>query len=383
MAMLSSMNWLAAGEIYSQDNDAENIVFARKPQTAIAGDHFLLLSGARDYGIIIVDLRTGIVVLHQLELAGETVGVLVHAHCAFVVTARQVLVYCLVEHDSFLRLLPMPALVTPSSNTKHFTGTSALDASESVIYMKMSDGTTYDVFAINFFRATYELLHSGAESHPKAITHIFSKEERVLAVQGTVGVVCDVRTPARTFYKLHGDVHSISAGENFMVTSPTHGQSVVVWSSDASRNDQYEISLRQLFPDGQDAVVHLHRRQLIVVHGSIGLAHVFEVTKFGEQPSDIVKIMRENALHDHIERNICRRIESVETQSVQQIANTFIGNVGSDEDFVVTEKVLLPVAKKMKMSIFEFNDEPRSFFELLDPYHQSSGLFETTNIYVS
>lgn len=381
MSHCSKLNWVAAGEIYPQDKQDENIVFARTPQTAIAGEHFLLLSGARDYGIVVVDLRIGVVVFHQLEHQGETVGVLSHGHCVFIVTLTQVLVYCLVEHDTFLRLLPMPAIVAPSSSTKKFTGVSALDAQSSILYVKMSDGAVYDIYALHYNKAVFSLLHSGEENYVKAVTHIFNHEGRILGMQGHIGVACELNTPTRTLFKIHDRVHSIASYGNYMVTAQRDGQSVVVWTPDASRNDQYEISLRQMFPSGQNAVVHLHGQQLIVVHPSASLLHVFEVTAPDAPPSELVRTMRENALHAHIERSICRRIESVETQTVQQIASTFIGNVGGEEDFIPVS-VELPV-KKQRLSFFEAEEQPSSFYELLDPYFQASELFAPLGIFAN
>lgn len=372
----TNLNWLAAGEIYSQE---ATIAFARAPQTAISKQHFLLLSGARDYGIIIVDLRIGVVVLQQTEHRSQTVGVVANEHCIFVVTPSKVFVYCLDEKDASVRLLPMPTIVAPSSSSKMFTDVSVLDASTSTLYIKMSDGTCYEIYAIKYNDALYSLIHTGVESHAKAITHIFTMDAQVLGVQGHIGVICDLHTPARTLMKIHDRVRSITYNGVYLVTTQCDSQSVVVWSPDCNRNDQYEISLRQLFPNGQNAVVQFHQKQLVVVHGCSSLMHVFEVTGDNEPPSEVIRIMRENALHAHIERTICRRIDSVETQTPQQIASTFIGEIGDSCPFENIFELELEVppapTKKSRLSIFDTKKEPSSFFDLLDPYFQSLDLF--------
>jgi hypothetical protein len=120
--------------------------------------------------------------------------------------------------------------------------------------------------------------------------------------------------------------------------------------------------------------VQFHQKQLVVVHGTRSLLHVFEVTALTESPSDVIRIMREDSLHAHIERTICRRIDSVETQTPQQIASTFIGEIG-DNIFELEFEVPPAPTKKSRLSIFDTKKEPSSFFDLLDPYFQSLDLF--------
>ena len=333
------LEWLGAGDIYTITNIDKNVSFVHHPQMAIAGD-FLLVSGARECGIIILDKNAGDVLYQQPALHGETIGVLSAPHCIYVITRTHIIPHVIKIENSHICLDAQMAFVLPISSDFLLTQALAIDVSRATIYAKVSNGTSYHVLAIEYVTSTVRIVHHLKESHENAITHIFDNGGNICGLQGKTGVVCDIEAPLITTGRLHSNIHSITGNAACLISSQSCSKTAVVWKPDGSSNAQYDISTNRLFKDGQYITVLLENDILYTLHPSIALINIYNVLLEGsESIRQYVEVIASNPHLSMISQEVCKRVESVENRTTEQIIDAFLGVKA------ITEEMMEPMHK--------------------------------------
>ncbi|MFY7867859.1 MAG: hypothetical protein ACOVQN_00040 [Exiguobacterium sp.] len=336
------LDWLGAGDIYSLANTDKNVSFVHHPQLAVAGD-FLLVSGARECGIIILDKNYGDVLYQQPALHGETIGVLSAPHCIYVITRANIIPHVIKIENSFIFLEAQAPFSLPISASFSMTQAAAIDVSKETLYAKISDGTDYQILAIEYNKGTMRIVHNLPESHECAITHIFHRNGMICGLQGKTGVVCDIEARALVIARLHANIHSITGNSACLVSSQGCSKTAVVWKPDGTSNDQFDITTNRLFRDGQYVALLLDGSTLYTLHGSIALINIYEIVPEGCPSSrQFIEVIARDQYLTMISQEVSKRVDSVETRTTEQIINAFLGITAVTEEMV---EPLEPVTK--------------------------------------
>lgn len=365
------LDWLAAGEITFDD---KLIPFDRIPHMAVANSSCLLIAGARDHGIIAVDIATGDLLFTHDEHRGETVGVLVDRtrtitmngttiaqSRVFIVTTSSVHLYHLTDN-----ILDYMALVkTPDVGDGQFTNAMAIDVQSRRLYLRHTTGAAYRIYSIDYHRMTYEEVCLGSENCLTTITQLCKHNEVVYGVQGSVGALVDLTDLKKTVHRVHGSVSSITASPSCLVTTQLEGQGVVLWTPSCDDNDQFRISASQLFPQGQDATVLLHNNLLVVFHASRSLLHLFEWRTTDTPPSEMACAVLSDPFDAFVSKNICRHMGKADVMTADELIDMMINNDDEEEELVTIEQ-----PPKVACTIADVHGNESVdpiFFSLLDP----------------
>lgn len=363
------LNWLAAGEIYF---NGQLVTFNHVPSMAMTYSGVLLIAGARDHGLVGVDARSGKLLFIREDDQGQTVGVMTDKSRVFVVTATAIKVYCLRRNV----LEPMAPLPTPDLGDGQFTGAMAVNPLIKTLYVRCSNGTRYAIFAVGYTPVWSSVLYSDDENRIDAVTHLFEQRNVVYGVQGAIGNVCLIDSPKLSVGRIHGAVASISANSDIVASTVHNGHAVTLWSNNFVDNSQYQLSLLQLFPEGQQATVLVHDNWVITFHASASLLHVFEWRHADTLPSADLRAIFAHPLHAHIDKTICRYLGATEVLSPDDLVDMMLNTTqnpvtatfdtsSEQEELVVVD---LPPAKMARTMLDVDGNEvvDPSYFDFLD-----------------
>lgn len=346
--MQHRLEWLGSGDIYTLANADRNVSFAHHPQMAIAGD-FLLVSGARECGIIVIDKNHGDVLHQQPALHGETIGILSAPHCIYVVTRTAIIPHIIKVENSIVVLEPQSVFSLPITENFLMTQALAIDVSRATIYAKVSDGSDYQILAIEYNTSIMRIVHNLPESHENAITHLFDKDGIICGLQGKTGIVCDIEAPAIASARLHNNIHSITGHANYIISSQSCSRTAVVWNSDGSANTQYDISTIRLFREGQYVSLCLDGNTLYTIHQSIALVNIFNVVPDGCPSShQFIEVIANDPHLTMISQEVCKRVESAENRTTEQIINAFFGVTATVEEMLTPDEPAYKIPRTIR-----------------------------------
>ncbi len=353
------LNWLAAGQIHVGN---ELMVFDRVPHMAVTYTNLLLIAGARDYGVVAVDLHTGLPAFVHDQDAGDTIGVLVDRARIFVITSLAIKQYCL----SNSALVPMATVASlDHAEDARFTSAMTIDARSQTIYARISNGQCYTICAYNYHQPSQTELCVGAENCLETITHLFERAGVVYAVQGCVGAIYDIQDVTKKVASVQGSLCSLSAGSDCVVTAQRSGQSVTLWTPSFTANCQYQIGLIDMFPEGQHAAVVLHKGQLITFHPSHSLIHLFEWRRGDEQPSEALQSIFDHPKHARMDRTICRFMGVAEVLSPDDIVTMMLNLDVEQEELVAVAEPPAKMARTITVEDGSKMVDP-TYFNFLD-----------------
>lgn len=346
------LNWLAAGQIYFGE---ELVAFDAVPHMAVTYTELLLIAGARNHGIIALDMRTGALAFFHNEDRGETLGVLVDRSRVFVVTARCIRQYCLDNNN--LRYMGDVARLE-FSDCFSFTNAMTIDTQNQLIYARLGVENKYSIRAYSYYRRVTNELLVGIEDCLETITHIFVRSGEVYGVQGCVGRVCKLNDISKSVANIQGTICSLSASSDCFAMTQRGGHTVTLWTPEFRASAQYQIGLMNMFPEGQHAAVLLHKGRLITFHASHALVHLFEWRRATEEPSAALQTIFAHPKHARIDKTICRGMGPAEILSPDDIVDMMLNLDVEQDDFVAVDA---PPAKAARTIIGE--DE----FPMVDP----------------
>lgn len=353
------LNWLAAGQIFI-GNDL--VAFDRVPHMAVTYTDLILLAGARDHGVIAVDARNGGLAFIHDQDRGDTCGVLVDRSRVFVVTTHSIKQYCL--SDGRLEPMAIVATLDDEDDGFCFANGMTIDTHSQVIYARISDGQRYKICAYGYYHNSRCELYIGTENCLEAITHIFERAGVIYGVQGCVGAVYNINDITAAVGNVQGSLCSVSASSDCFVTSQRGGQSVTLWTPDFKANSQYQIGLLEMFKEGQQAAVLLHRGRLITFHAEHALLHLFEWRRGEEQPSEALQSIFDHPKHARIDRTVCRYMGVAEVLSSNEIVQMML-NLDTDEELIALDTPPAKVARTITTDDgFEVVDP--TYFKFLD-----------------
>lgn len=364
MNAVPTLEWLAAGTVALGE---EIIAFIHKPQMAVLRDvvvdhvasvdkngavtisevtsDVVLVAGARDFGLVAVNKSTGEVFAVQHKHRGKALGVLVDGMCIYLITPTHMHTYVLTQKQ-FTRV---GAPSTLSCARGQFTGVATIDRTAKVIHVRYTNESIYKIYTVYYGDGTYERLLRGDEND-KAITHLYHYQGANYGVVGSLGTVyalSDLSNPAPMLF--HTNVCSATAGPNWLVsttfggtpwlsTSTEEGLGLAVWSEDGSDNAIVELSLRSIFPTGDNVVVLAHDNELITLHPSLSLMHVLEVVSTERAPSaNLIKVKSDEQLA-LIGKQILRPLNcKAKTLTPNAIIGALVGVHETTEDAITVE----------------------------------------------
>lgn len=305
-----NLKYQANGYLYPLDTQ-KCIEFKYQPQLAIT-QNLLLISGARDYGIVFVFLETGHVVHTQSELRGECIGVCVDNNKVFVITPTRIFLYGLYMFNDTIMFESMTSVACLDETDHQYTGTAAIDARQSLLYVKTSNGTDYSIRKVHYNKTRQETLYTDKEINITAITHIFYYNNKVHGMQGSVGVVCDIENPMLTTNKLQECIFDVFGTDAYAVSTRVGYKGVAIWTNEMKTNDHFEIGIDGFGSDAQNIAVVISNDILITLDVKASLMHMFSINTSSTLPATL------------FERQVCQRVPCISVLNPAENISMFL-----------------------------------------------------------